>query len=333
VILQALRGILLVTALLAAATTGTAAVYTLTNAPGDGTVTVGVDGFGAFGSSVGSDSTDADYDPVGAGTTAGTTFESGVAIRVGSSGGRTFLTSGSIGGSPSPALTNPTVMGTSTVGTSTFAHSGLSFGLTQTLTPLFVGATQTGSLLTDTYVITNPSGAAIDFELVRYLDGDLLFDGSLVDGGGRLISGGTEVLFETDSATGSSSSTTFVGITATGGTIPATDRFEIDSWSGLLARIIAGTALDDTITGDGGDADEFIDAGSGYDVTLALRNLFSLGALASATYETRTIFGSGAPEDIPVGGEVPELSSFATWAGLVAFGLICARIRKRRLAA
>lgn len=97
--------------------------------------------------------------------------------------------------------------------------------------------------------------------LVRYLDGDLLFDGSFGgDGGGRLFSGPTEVLFETDSATGSATSTTFVGITAEGGTIPGTGRYEVDSFAGLRGRIIAGTALDDTVTGDGGNADQFIDA-------------------------------------------------------------------------
>jgi len=39
-------------------------------------------------------------------------------------------------------------------------------------------------------------------DLVRYFDGDLGFDGSLIDGG-RLVANGTEILFETDSATGS----------------------------------------------------------------------------------------------------------------------------------
>src|SRR5437773_292953 len=86
-----------------------AAPYLLTNAPGDGSVSVQVDGYGSFGSSIGADADDALYDPVGPGTTAGTAYESGVAIRFGNSGTRQFLTSGTIGSSG--ALANPGVTG------------------------------------------------------------------------------------------------------------------------------------------------------------------------------------------------------------------------------
>ena len=291
-----------------------AAPYTLTNSPGDGTVTVGVDGFGAFGSSVGSDSTDATYDPVGAGAPDDTSFESAMAIRMSTTGGtRAFLTSGDIGGSG--GLTNPTVTGSSTSGTSSFSFAPLDFTLSQTLTPLLSGSSQTGSTLTQTYTITNPSDSTVSFELIRYLDGDLQFDGSIIDGGGRLIApDGTEILFETDTASGTSTSTTFVGITGEGGTEPATNRYEVDSFSGLRSRIITGTALDNTITGDGGDSDQFIDVAAGYDVTLALRNTFSLGPGGSIVYVTKTIFGSGAPEDVggnPVGGELLPIDTTA----------------------
>ena len=277
-----------------------AAPFPLDNGPGDGTLMVGVDGFGAFGLAIGTDSTNAFYDPVGAAGPTDTTFESGIAIRTIdlTTGARSFLTSGTIGSSG--GLTNPTVSGTSTSGSSTFSDSGLSFTLVQTLAPTFTGSSQTGTILTQTYTITS----SVPFEIVRYIDGDLRFDGSLVDGGGRLILGdGTEVLFETDSATGSSTGTTFVGITGEGGTEPTSNRYEIDSFSGLRNRIISGTALDDTITGDGADGDQFIDAGAGYDVTLAFRNEFPSG---TSVYVTKTIFGSGAPEDIqtssPIGG-------------------------------
>jgi len=308
---------------LSAAGSAHAAPFVMTNGLLDGQVTVGVDGYGAFGSSVGANSTNATYNPVGAvPPTAGTVFESGVAIRIGTAAGgaRTFLTSGSIGSS-GVGPGNPVVAGTPLSGVSGFTFGGLSFSLTQVLTSTFIGAVQTGSVLTQTYVMTNTGTSALSFEMLRYLDGDLLFNGSLLDGGGRLTGGGTEILFETDSATGSSTSTTFVGITGEGGTVPVTGRYEIDSYSGLRDRIIAGTALDDLITGDGADADQFIDAGPGYDVTLALRNLFTLGAGGTGTYVTRTIWGSGAPDTV-----IPEPGVLA----LVGLGLMGVAASRRR---
>jgi hypothetical protein len=302
-----------------------AAPFVLTNGPGDGTVDVGVDGYGAFGLAVGADATDATYDPVGAGIPAATTFQSGVAIRFGDSGGRTFLTSGDIGGTG--GFINPIATGTATQATSSFSFGGLNFVLTQTLTALFSGLTQTGSLLTQSYAITNTGGAESAFELVRYLDGDLRFDGSLVDGGGRLISGATEFLFETDTADGTAASTTFVGITAEGGVIPVTNRYEVDSYSGLLGGIVSGVALDNLVTNDGGDADQFVDAGAGYDVTLALRNTFLLAAGGSTTYTTATYFGTGAPDEVTP-PEVPEPASMVLF-GLGGLGLMVARRRRQ----
>jgi len=324
--------------------------FSLNNGPGDGTLLVGVDGFGAFGLSSGSHTTNAFYDPVGPGGSASTTFESAIAIRFDTtSGARSFLASGLIGSSG--GLSNPTVTGSSTSGSSTFSNGGLSFSLVQTLAPTFTGSSQTGTILTQTYTITNTGSTTTSFEIVRYLDGDLRFDGSLIDGGGRLFVGETEILFETDSATGSSTSTTFVGITGEGGTEPVLNRFEIDSWSGLLSRIISGTALDNIIKGDG-DADQFIDAGAGYDVTLALRNTFSLGAEGSEVYVTKTIFGSGAPEDIqtssPVGGTIIPIdatslliagfdkNSFSllgalTLVGAAAFGALYYTSKRKKL--
>lgn len=312
---------------LALAATASAAPYTLTNAPGDGTVSVGVDGYGAYGSSVGADSSNAIYTPVGGvPPTAGTTFESGVAIRFGAAGPRSFLTSGLIGSTG--GLASVAVVGSTTTGTSSFSVGGLSITLTQTLTPLFSGMAQTGSILTQTYAMTNSSGAPLSFEMIRYLDGDLLFNGTLLDGGGRIPASGSnpEILFETDSATGSSTSTTFVGITGEGGTIPVSGRYEIDSFSGLVGRINSGIALDDTVSGDGGDADEFIDAGPGYDVTLALRNLFDIADGASDTYTTTTFFGSGAPE---IAAAVPVPAS-AILFGIGGLGIAGSKWRKRR---
>jgi hypothetical protein len=301
-----------------------AMAYTLTNGSGDASVTVGVDGYGSFGSSVaGSNTSNAIYNPVGPIPSAGTTFQSGVAIRIGSTGGRTFLTSGGIGGFGS--LPNSTVTGTATTGNSSFSFGGLTFNLTQTLDALFSGGTQTGSVLTQSYTIANTTSNSLNFDLTRYLDGDLFFDSSSIDGGGRLVANGTQLLFETDTATGSSTSTTFIGITAQGGT---SNGYEIDAYDGLRSRIISGTALDNIITGDGADADQVIDAGNGYDVTLAFNNLFSVGAGQTTTYTTQTFFGSGASDRMtPPAESVPEPASVL---GLMAVSALGATSKLKR---
>lgn len=203
---------------------------------GDGSVRVNVDAFGAFGSAVGStDTSDAFYDPVGEQGEAGTTFESGVAIRIGNEGTRTFLNTGS-GGLENPGFITESLQNA----TSAFTFANLNFGLTQQVIPIFDGGVKTGSTLIQTYNITNPTIETINFELIRYIDGDLQFDGSISDAGGRLLRGGQEILFETDGGDNPFLSTTFLGITANGGSRGEPGRYEIDSYSGLRSRIIEG---------------------------------------------------------------------------------------------
>ena len=278
--------------------------YTLTNAPGEGTVTIGVDGFGGFGSFSGPDATDAFYDPIDSipNNPAKTTLASAIAIRSGGSGVWSFLTSGS-GIFGSGGLPNPTVAGTPTFGTSSFSSNGLNFNLVQTLTKTFSGTT-----LTQTYTISNPNDpnaiptpSPIDIDLLRYLDGDLLFDGSITDGGGRLINlDGIEILFETDALGTSSTPSTFVGIITDEGTELTIDRFEINQFPTLGSNIVfVGNPLGNSVFNDGADLDEFID--TAYDVSIALSNNgFSLGAGESVVYVTKTVFGDGAPEDVEI---------------------------------
>ena len=68
-------------------------LYGLSTGTGDASLSVGVDGYGAFGSAVSFTSGQAGeavYDPVGSVAAASTTFESGIAIRFGSSGAAEF---------------------------------------------------------------------------------------------------------------------------------------------------------------------------------------------------------------------------------------------------
>ena len=281
--------------------------YTLTNAPGEGTVTIGVDGFGGFGSFSGPDATDAFYDPIDSipNNPAKTTLASAIAIRSGGSGVWSFLTSGS-GIFGSGGLPNPTVAGTPTFGTSSFSSNGLNFNLVQTLTKTFSGTT-----LTQTYTISNPNNpnamptpSPIDIDLLRYFDGDLFFDGSINDGGGRLINlAGIEILFETDALGTSSTFSTFVGITTDEGTEPTTNKFEINKFPNLGSNIVfVGNPLGNLVFNDSPppELDEFIDIAL-YDVSLALSSDgFSIGAGESVVYVTKTVFGDGAPEDVEI---------------------------------
>jgi len=257
-------------------------LHTLSTGSGDGSLTVEVNAFGGFGNN-GSTSNpgNATYDPLGPVGPASTTYESWLAFRIGPTGSRV-----SLNGAASA------ITGTPTSCTSTFTMGSLSFALVQTVAPTFLGSVQNGSVLTQTYTITNTGTSSIDFELVRYFDGDLFFDSTLTDGGGRLA-GPPETLFETDKGGTGSTSTTFVGIQGLGGTIPTSNRYEA-AVATLRGRVLNGLALADTIHNDN-DADGFVDAGKEYDVHLALRNVFTLNPGQTVVYTATTIFGSGLP--------------------------------------
>jgi len=274
-------------------------MVTLNTAPGDGGLSVGVDPLGAFGSdgTIVIDRSDAFYDPLGATGAGGTVFESSLAIGVNNDDdpSRIFLSEENF---EPPAFSNVT----ETTATSEFNLFGLDFVLEQEVSDFTEGNQRIGSDLTQDYTITNTTEAPIEFELVRYLDGDLQFDESISDTGGRYLNslGGT-VLFETDSGDSGTDATTFVGIDSLvdGQGIPS--DYEISQFSDLRSNILAGESLSNVTQGDGEDEDQFID-GEPYDVTLGLGNTLVLEPGQSLTYSTATFFGSGVPEDLVTGG-------------------------------
>ncbi|MBM83797.1 MAG: hypothetical protein CMJ78_24845, partial [Planctomycetaceae bacterium] len=270
--------------------------HVMTNGPGDGSLLIAVDAAGSFGTastlSGPFDENGATYDPIGpTPLEATTTFESDVYFRLGATGQRSTLTS--------IATNASSIRGLPTEANSTFSAMGLDFALTQTFNDIQdSNGMDSGSLLTQTYVITNSGNATASFEMVRYVDGDLQFDGTLIDGGGRLVTAvNDEILFETDAGGGGSTATTFLGITGKGGTVPTIGRFEILSFSDLRSNIEAGMALADTIQNDN-DGDQFVDLGSEFDVTLGFLNTFSLAPGETDSYTTHTIFGTGAPTNV-----------------------------------
>jgi Ca2+-binding RTX toxin-like protein len=268
----------------------------LANAPGDGGVYIQLDSYGSFG--YGPFGVSSLYDPVGSLGAGSTTSQNAVAIRFGNTGGRTFLSSGNIEGSGNlPSVLFSSINPTSAQ--SNFTFNGLNFALDQQVSDLFEPSnltTRTGSQLTQTYTITNPGSTAVNFELIRYLDGDLGFDGSINDTGGLRNDAGKTVLFELDSGSNPNDRTTFLGITAVGGN-PLPGAYEIDDWYNLPIEIINGNTLANTIAGDT-NADNFADAP--YDVSMALGRGFTLNPGESTTYTTYTIFGDGVPLTFPL---------------------------------
>lgn len=291
----------------------------LITTPGDGSLSLDVDGFGSFGSAV---NEDAFYDPIGEAQAGKTTFRSQIAIRIGEEASRDFFNN--IQDIAEPVITydpnsQPSpLLPTSTK--STFTAKGLNFELTQSVSDLFSGQGQprSGGNLSQVYAIKNPSSTPILLELIRYFDGDLDFDGSRYDTGGRLIKDGQEILFETDSGenVGIQSSTTFIGITADGGSINHQGRYEIGGYNDVSYNITFPTydgngnpilqKLNDSIRDDT-NTDGFIDQ-EPYDLASALSTQYVINPGQTVTYVTNTIFGQGAPAAVVIPNRSPIVS-------------------------
>ncbi|MEO1095002.1 MAG: pre-peptidase C-terminal domain-containing protein [Cyanobacteria bacterium J06638_28] len=274
----------------------------LSTAPGDGGVRVALDAYGSFGSTTGEAfddpedyGDDAFYDPLGSQEEAGTIFASALAFRIGDEGARRYLSFEEIddlSGFAGAAFTAVSA----TSAQSEFSFSGLEFALDQRVSDILDGdSDRQGSQLIQTYTITNPSATSVDFELIRYVDGDLDFDGSRDDTGGLSTIDGKPVVFETDDGSSATDNTIFIGITDAGGT-PLPGFYRIDEYSALSERIESGGSLGNTIVGDT-DGDDFIDI-EAYDIAIALGRGFTLAPGASVVYTTSTIFGEPSPSEI-----------------------------------
>ncbi len=289
--------------------TDSGTVHEMSTGSGDGSLQISVDATGTFGgsSNVFGTSGSAPFDPIGLIGPKATTFESYVYFRPSTTTGTRQQLS-------QIAANVSSIRGLLNEADSMFDVGSLNFEVVQTVLPVMDSSgIRTGSLLTQTYRITNSGATDANFELVRYLDSDQSFDGSFTNsGGGRLLTtAGDEVLFETDSG-GTSADTNFIGITGKGGTLPTNNRFEIDSFTGLRQRLGQGSALDGQITGDA-DGDGSIDAGQGYDVALGLRNTFNLVPGASTVYTTHSFFGTGFPTSVEQINQPPLASDDGTF--------------------
>lgn len=279
----------------------------LSTSAGDGGVAIDLDAYGAFGYRTYNNGAggpgDAIYDPVGAVGPSSTSWQSAVYFRL--PGSSTFMTIGTVGpGTPTGNLPDPGFIAqTATVADSAFTFRGMDWRLRQSVSDLIVTGRREGTELLQEYVITNGSAATITFDLVRYYEGDLFLGlgAGVPDGGGRLVVGNEELVFETDMAGEPAQTTNLIGITACGGTTPARGRYEVNVWPAFPNRISADLPLGDVVYNDGIDPDEFVDAGLDYDVGIALANQFSLAPGQSALYVTTTVFGSLPPDNVSQG--------------------------------
>ncbi|HEX9733904.1 MAG TPA: PKD domain-containing protein, partial [Thermoanaerobaculia bacterium] len=278
-------------------------------ATADGTAVAGEDYLPVSGRLVlppGATSGDALFNPPGPTGLVNTTWESDLHLR--HPGHLTaFLTSELSSGTPREGgLPRPGFLSHGPrFATSVFLVGNLFFQLRQSLHDVIEEGERIGGVLVQTYTITNKLPVTTSFDLVRYFECDIQGFGN--DGGGHLFVNGREFIFGTDVAGASTSDVAFAGIVAEGGLIPATGRYEAGSFAGFASKIARGEALSDFILRDGADADEFVDAGKGYDIGVALMNRFvDLEPDESVLYRTLTFFGAMPPADFSP--DIPPLA-------------------------
>ena len=166
----------------------------------------------------------------------------------------------------------------------------LRIDLDQQLGPITGG----GSTLTQTYTLTNFGGSALPLNLVRHLDGDLRFDGSISDGGAATADG--KVLYEFDRSDDPASPSTFVGISGALGTDDTPDRWTIQKFDYRddIRLANAVRASHNGLVYNDADGDRIVD--TAFDVTVSQQwNVESLAPGSSVTFVTTTRFGRQPP--------------------------------------
>ena len=275
----------------------TAAAATLRNGDPDlvdGAVEVTVDGTGAFGSSVGSGG-DARFNPVGPVEANGTVFSSNLYVRA----------AGALLEEACPAVT--TIESQSdTLLVTRFERGGLTFRLTQTLSPVGL----TGSTLSQVYEVT-AGVTEVPTRLVRHVDSDLFFDETIADRSGASDATGAQ-LYQFDASDTASQPATFLGISGSLGADTTPDRWTIQrfDYRDDLVRNEGITDADDTVVFGDADGDRFVDAP--YDVTLSQQWNAVVPAGGTLTFTTLTEFGKAPANDAPVAADDAALTDVDT---------------------
>jgi hypothetical protein len=250
----------------------------------DGALRVTVDALGAFGSAV-QWGGPAEFNPPGPIGSASTTFTSNLYA---SAPDRLLNHDCADGPTDVISQTATSFVTRQTIG-------GLELNVAQNLAPI---QDSSSSTLTQTFTIRNVSPDPIPaLALVRHIDGDLLFDGTLVDGGGASADGSS--LFEFDSSDDPANPSTFVGITGALGGDPSPDRWTIQpyNYQGVLVANDGIPDTDDGVVHNDTDDDRIVD--TPFDVTLSQQWNAALAPGASVVFTTATRFGQRPPNVNP----------------------------------
>jgi hypothetical protein len=274
---------------------------TLSNQPGNGRLSVTVDGYGSYGSSVGGGTTNLNYDDLGGGASTGTTFQSAVLFASPTMNFSQWLSTSS--GFSGPGMP-PVAIGAGNV--SNWNFMGIQFQLTQTIA---AGGDLDGTAIQQTYVLTNNTGAPQELQMIRYADTDLLAS-SVGDAVGASVSGGTTTndhwvfAYKTSGAQVCTDARPEYAITAegrtAGGVKVAPCGFRGDAFSALRSALSSGVnpcgALNRTLLNDG-NADRVVcPAEATYDATMAIGVRFlAVPTGTQVRFHTRTRLTERSP--------------------------------------
>jgi hypothetical protein len=247
----------------------------------EGALSVKVDGLGSFGDpSVG----DAVFNPVGPAEAAGTVSSSDLYL----SSADAFLQDCRDGKRSEEVSRSPASLVTRA------AVGKIRIDLSQQVGPITGGR----STLIQTYTLANTGSSAVPLHLVRHVDADLYFDGSILDGGAA--SAGGRQLYEFDRSDDPAAPSTFVGIAGALGGADSPDRWTIQQFD-YRDEIRAANGIrssDDGVVHKDTNGDGIVD--TPYDVTLSQQwSVASLAPGASVTFVTETRFGREPPKNRP----------------------------------
>jgi len=268
------------------------AVTTLTNGSGPGSLHVMVDAFGSYGATA-APAGDATFFPVGTAAAGGTTALSAVYFDPINN----YLTETAVSGGGGLAGV-PFTASSPNSATSAFDLAGYHFVLTQTIPPQAANGTST---LVQTYTITNNTGAIGSFPLVRTVDSNMNFSGPPnSDFGGASTDGRVVYAFDTRPPN-AAAATPYFAITSLGGTsLGAT--VQPAPYTQTVIQNFRIPASDVGVVNPDANNDQITDVG--YNLAVSLEDLFVLTPGATATYTTRTVFGSAAPAQVIGAGRV-----------------------------